>query len=77
MTLGEKLKYARLELGWTQTKAAEVSGVCQPDISNYELGRRVPKLAVLIRLSEVYCRSLSFFLSKDKPEKATILWCGK
>ncbi len=69
MTLGEKLKHARTELGWTQTKAAEVSGVCQPDISNYELGRRVPRLRMLSWLAVAYRKDIVFFLNEDRKDK--------
>jgi transcriptional regulator with XRE-family HTH domain len=53
MTLGEKIKAARAELGYTQTDLARDSGVCLQSIVNYERGRVVPRPSTLICLAEV------------------------
>lgn len=63
--IGRKLREARQNLGWTQTKAAEKSGILQPDISNYENARCVPKLHIIEKLAEAYFKPLSFFFSEE------------
>lgn len=75
MTLGEKLKYARKACGLTQTKAALKSGIAQPDISAYELGRREPKWSQLVKLADAYFKNASWFLDGKEPTKETVFWC--
>lgn len=48
---GEKLKKARKDVGMTQDRLSELSGVSQSMIAQYESGMRYPGLRVLRRLS--------------------------
>lgn len=48
-----RLRAAREELGWTQTKMARELGVHPSQVSHMESGRRAPSTAYLVRL--VWC----------------------
>lgn len=48
---GERVREARLELGLTQERLAEATGLHATFISNIERGYRVPTLTTLLRLA--------------------------
>lgn len=50
MNLGERIKARRVELGLTQAQLAELAGVRQPTLSNWESGSVSPHL---VKLSDV------------------------
>jgi len=52
--LGQLLRDLRQRAGLTQTAAARVAGIDISNLSKYEGGRDVPKLATLTRLLDVY-----------------------
>lgn len=52
--LDSKLKEARIAAGLSQIEAAERAEVAQYRISQYELGKKTPTLAVLLRLAVGY-----------------------
>lgn len=53
MTLGERLKERRLELGWTQRDLESSSGVPNPIISQMETGRiKTPSFKNVVRIAE-------------------------
>lgn len=47
MTLGERIKARRVELGLTQAQLAEKAGVRQPTLSNWESDSASPHLVKL------------------------------
>ncbi len=47
---GSLLRSARLRLGLSQTRFADVLGIAQPTLSAYESGRRQPTLPTLLRM---------------------------
>ena len=51
MTIGERIRMARLEKGLTQRELGEKSGIAEPTIRKYELGKLNPKLETLKRLA--------------------------
>lgn len=52
MEWSERLKQRRLELGWTQQKAADAIGVTQAAYAHWESGRRTPdKLRMFDRIA--------------------------
>ena len=77
MNIGRRLKIAREAIGYTQTKAAEESGIGESSISEFENSKREPKFSQLSRLAEVYKKKIEFFFV-DKPiiEKV-MLWRDK
>lgn len=53
MTIGQRLKEARLQRGMTQPELAEAVGVTKGAIGNYETDLSSPKEPILIKLMEV------------------------
>jgi transcriptional regulator with XRE-family HTH domain len=51
MTLGERLRYLRLQRGISLRKVAAAAKISPPFLSDIELGRRYPSAAVLRRLA--------------------------
>jgi transcriptional regulator with XRE-family HTH domain len=71
MTFGEKLRELREQLGLSEAKLAEKSGVSFGAIHNYGLGLRKPTFAAVIKLSkalEVTCEV--FALCEDLEDAA-------
>lgn len=52
MKVGEYIKKARLSAGITQTELAKRLNTTPQNISQYETGKRIPKLSTLEKLSE-------------------------
>ena len=52
MTLGNKIKKRRKELGLSQTELAEMTNISQPGISRLENGRYVPSSPVIVVLAK-------------------------
>ena len=46
----------------SQQKLAEETGVDQTSISNYEIGKYLPSVGVVVRLAEYFCVSTDYFL---------------
>lgn len=61
MTLGDKIKKARIGLSITQIELAEKVGVNQSNIALWENGKRHPKPKHLQKLAEILNRDLSYF----------------
>ncbi len=53
MTFGERLKSARLKMGFTQEQLAELIGVAKTTLTGYEKGNREPDVFKIKRLIEV------------------------
>lgn len=53
-TLGSRLREARMSLGISQCLAAELTGISNANISNYERDFRRPKTETVERLANVY-----------------------
>lgn len=53
MSIGEKIKQRREELGLTTKELAQLIGVSQAAISNYELGLNNPKTDIMPKILDV------------------------
>jgi transcriptional regulator with XRE-family HTH domain len=79
MDIAARIIELRKELGWSQHKIAERSGLSQPFISDIESGKKQPTLDSLLKLSDGLGISLIDFISgEDKfhslpPHLATLL----
>lgn len=49
--VGDALRERRIELGWTQARLAELSGITQADISRIENGQTDPRWSTVRRLA--------------------------
>ena len=65
MSIGEKLKQARLDSGLTQEAVAERAGVSRQTMSNWENGKSYPDIAGVIALSDVYGVTLDSLVKGD------------
>jgi len=77
MNIGERLRKAREAIGYTQPVAAGKSGIGVSSISEFETGKREPSFSQLSRLTEVYKKSIDFFLTDTVPAEAVPLWRGE
>lgn len=63
MSLGEKLKQARNNKGYTQVEAAKLLGITNGALSGYERNYRDPDTTMLKKLSDLYNVSLEWLLN--------------
>ncbi|MGX4599026.1 helix-turn-helix domain-containing protein [Faecalimicrobium sp. JNUCC 81] len=66
MTIGGKLKQARLKKELTQENVANILNVSRTTISNWEVGRSYPDLESVVALSDLYNISLDELLREDE-----------
>ena len=66
MSIGNRIKTIRKARGWTQTQLAKKSGVATITVSQYETGKRQPRLEQLQSIAEALGVSW-FYLSTGKP----------
>ena len=59
---------AREKVGLTQKEVAENLGVDQSAVSFWETGKTMPRAAMLVKLSDLYCCSVDELLSQGKTE---------
>jgi len=74
MGIAEKLKAARIALKWTLELASERSEIGVSTLSEFENGRREPRLAQLKQLAKTYHRSISSFLDEEPTPVPCVLW---
>ncbi|MCY8057840.1 helix-turn-helix domain-containing protein [Bacillus vallismortis] len=73
MTLGQRLKEARLKAGYkSQTEAAKKLGITSQVLSNYEGGRRDPDTQTLKALAELYNVSADYLLGTEKKKTSKL-----
>jgi XRE family transcriptional regulator, fatty acid utilization regulator len=77
MNLAERLKKARLALNLTLGMAEELTKIGSSTLSEFENGKREPRLPQLKRLADAYQRSLGFFLEDEEPAVELVLWRKK
>lgn len=63
--LSEKIKEARLSLGFTQRDLSERIRVSDKTVSAYEQGRATPPISKIIKIAEETNLPLSFFVEDD------------
>lgn len=66
MTFGQKIKYRREELDYTQTKLAQKVRTTQPYISRLENGCFNPSMRMIIRIATALEISTDYLLLDDK-----------
>ena len=54
MTIGEELKYQRVNRNYSQSLLAEKTGISQPKISYYESGKHSPSIEDCIKIADFY-----------------------
>ena len=74
MMIPEKLRYARERAGLTGAQVRERTGIGESSLSEFENGKREPRLSQLQALASVYRRSLAFLLSEQPIPRELVLW---
>jgi XRE family transcriptional regulator, fatty acid utilization regulator len=73
-TIGSKLENVRKRLNWTLSDVSDKTGLAQSALSEFENGKRSPKVAQLKQLADVYRRDIGFFLSEEPLPNEAVLW---
>lgn len=68
MEFGEVLKDIRLKNGWTMEEMAAKLGTTKQAISNYESGKRTPKITVAANFAEILGVPLEFLVGYEYHE---------
>ncbi len=74
MGVSERLRYARERAGLTLSQVRERTQIGESSVSEFEHGKREPRLSQLQVLGSVYRRSLSFFLADGPLPREGVLW---
>lgn len=69
--LNYHLKRIRMEKGLTQTEVAVATGIPQYSISDWEIGRKAPMFAGILRLAKFYGVSIDELLEEVPEETQT------
>ena len=69
MTFGKRFKLVRQSKKLSQKQAAELIGIKNYQLANYEANRSEPSIKVLIRMAEVYEVSVDILLGITKQQK--------
>lgn len=64
--VGERIKKRREELGYSQTKVAELTGVTPAAISQFESGTKLPSIQVLTKLANALRVTTEYLLGKKE-----------
>lgn len=74
MDIAQRLRVARQAIGYTLEKVANLTGIGQSSLSEFENSKREPRFSQLSSLAEVYKKPIEFFLT-DKPiVQNVMLW---
>ena len=73
-SLASRLKEVRKALGLTQEMVSRATGIGKWRLSQFESGKREPRLAQLRSLADCYRRPLSYFLRDEEPKAQPVLW---
>lgn len=63
----DRMKKARLELGYTQSELGEMAGVDKTSICAYEKGTRTPTLETFVSLTHALNLEPNYLLGQDVP----------
>lgn len=74
MSLAQRLRESRDRLGLSQDEVAQRTPIGVSTLSEFENGKREPRLAQLKQLAQLYHRNLSFFLDDSVLEPDIVLW---
>lgn len=74
MELGQRLKSARTKVNLTISEVSSTTGIGESSLSDFENGKREPKISQLALLSATYRRSLSFFMAEGEVRDDLVLW---
>lgn len=71
MDLGKRFKRFRIKAGYSQKEAAELIGVKNYQLGNYETNRSEPNITVLRNMSEIYNVTIDALVGNFRLSKTT------
>lgn len=74
MSIGERLKSARTQRGWTLEALSKQTEIPVSSLSEFETGRREPRLTHLEALARAHGKSVSWFFERAETEAEVVLW---
>jgi XRE family transcriptional regulator, fatty acid utilization regulator len=74
VTIADRLKYARHRSGLTLRQVVARTEIGESSLSEFENGKREPRLSQLQNLAEVYRRQIGFFLGEGEIPREVVLW---
>lgn len=72
--IGERLKAARNDRGWTLEALSGHTGIAVSSLSDFENGRREPRLSHLETLAKAYGTAVSWFFETGASKSDVVLW---
>lgn len=72
--IGERLKLARQQRGWTLEALANSTDIPVSSLSEFENGKREPRLSHLEKLAQAHGRSVAWFFSTNDDAPEVVLW---
>lgn len=72
LTLGQKIRYARRSMGFSQKQLGEMLRLSDKAVSSYEVDRAVPPLDTLKEISKHTSRPVSYFINEGTKTEQTI-----
>lgn len=69
MNIGANIQKARKAAGLTQKQLSELTGVHVVTIQQYELGKRQPRIEMLVKIADTLGRTVNDFVYEDPIEK--------
>jgi len=74
MHIGDKLRFARCAMGYTQDKVDAETGIKPSSLSEFEHDKREPRFSQLSKLAALYRRPVEFFLNEETLIENVMLW---
>ena len=69
LTIGQKIRIARISLNVTRQELAEIAYVSPYIIANYEVGRRTPDIETLCLIADYFGMPLDELIGRIPPEE--------
>lgn len=74
MEIGQRLREARQSVGLTLDEVGQRIGIVASSLSEFETGKREPRISQLADLARCYNRSLSFLVGDEEASQPEVLW---
>lgn len=66
MSINEKLKELRKEMGYTQKEISEKLEISERQYINLEKGKSIPSLETIIKIADIYKISIDYITERTK-----------
>lgn len=72
--IGERLRFARQQRGWTLDALAASTAIPVSSLSEFENGKREPRLTHLEKLAQAHGRPVAWFFATSEDVPSVVLW---